>query len=630
MGSEVGVKPESKHEYIITPVSIWWACWACIWTAAVVAGVCYLIARRHSPVLRIRGLSLTLAAITLLHLYFISVQCANIWGPLMPGDAEFWIMGTYLPFGIALFHASNSRFLHVAKLQRKYMHRRNSISSDETVRAGTKGGLVGRFRRLDYTSKVLITVGSGIIIQFLLTLTTYLISRKYHGSWGIPGTGVHGTEMEQKTEMGRGWEWFPSVVWQFFWAWIIAPVVLWKARGVHDTQGWRFQTMACAAASLHATPMWLVALYVPAMEPVNVYWLPPQWICLSIILIEIFTIFYPCWQVKRNQTLQQETLETIAMWESHKKNPHHTSARSIHTGSTVVESMMSGWKSTNGSVKTNDSGESILTMSALEHVLERNPGPLQEFSALRDFSGENIAFLTSVAEWKSSLPPAVWKKNKAGRCGGKRVGEKKKKNKGDEDMEEEEDQEEEYDEIVRDDQTMELLHERFNRALRIYAAYVGVGDAEFPINISSQQLKKLEAVFEGPARTLLGDKPELDSSATPFDMTGHHHQKPPPSTASSGTEKGQHAPNAPQLPALQSFIADRAQYWGPIPEGFDETVFDDAEKSIKYLVLTNTWPKFVKARRLSIDHSDHGNLEAGNDVIQMVRNKCHVDATMTC
>lgn len=29
--------------------------------------------------------------------------------------------------------------------------------------------------------------------------------------------------------------------------------------------------------SLHATPMWLIALYVPAMAPVNYYWIPPQW-----------------------------------------------------------------------------------------------------------------------------------------------------------------------------------------------------------------------------------------------------------------------------------------------------------------------------------------------------------------
>lgn len=30
-------------------------------------------------------------------------------------------------------------------------------------------------------------------------------------------------------------------------------------------------------SSLHATPMWLIGLYVPAMAPVNAVWIPPQW-----------------------------------------------------------------------------------------------------------------------------------------------------------------------------------------------------------------------------------------------------------------------------------------------------------------------------------------------------------------
>lgn len=105
----------------------------------------------------------------------------------------------------------------------------------------------------------------------------YIISRKWHRSWGIPGTEVHGSPMQQKTEMGRGWEWWPTIVWQFTWAWIVAPITLWKARHIHDTQGWRAQTIGCAVSNLHATPMWLIALYVPAFEKVNQYWIPPQW-----------------------------------------------------------------------------------------------------------------------------------------------------------------------------------------------------------------------------------------------------------------------------------------------------------------------------------------------------------------
>ena len=38
---------------------------------------------------------------------------------------------------------------------------------------------------------------------------------------------------------------WPSVFWQFFWAWVVAPSILWRARRLHDTQGWRTQTIAC-------------------------------------------------------------------------------------------------------------------------------------------------------------------------------------------------------------------------------------------------------------------------------------------------------------------------------------------------------------------------------------------------
>ena len=119
--------------------------------------------------------------------------------------------------------------------------------------------------------------------------------------------------------------------------------------------------------------------------------------------MEIFTIFLPCWEVVRHQSLIRETLDAITQWEK-KTKASGSEAKSINSVPTMVDSIMSGFKSTDGSVKTNSSDDSILTMSALEYVLERNPTPLLEFSALHDFSAENIAFLTSVTEWKNSLP----------------------------------------------------------------------------------------------------------------------------------------------------------------------------------------------------------------------------------
>lgn len=164
MGSELGVSAKTKPQLHITPVSIWWACWACVWTAAVVLGMGILIARRNSPVLRIRGLGLSLSAIVLLHLYWISVQLGLMIAPLMPGNVQYWIMGTYLPCGIALFHASNSRLLHVAKLQTKYVQPRSPLT-DPPRDSKHKSGLIDRFRRLDYTVRIIIIVSIGMFSQ---------------------------------------------------------------------------------------------------------------------------------------------------------------------------------------------------------------------------------------------------------------------------------------------------------------------------------------------------------------------------------------------------------------------------------------------------------------------------------
>jgi hypothetical protein len=206
MGSELGITADTKAAIDLSPVSIWWVVWGCVWTAAVAAGMAYLIINRDMPTLRIRGLALSLSSIVLLHLYWWVCQFGTMVGALLPGDAQYWIMGTYLPCGIALFHASNTRFLHVAKLQRKYAQHGYRLV-DAVPDQRPKTGLINRFRRLDYTTKILITVGIGMFIQVFLTIFNYIISRKWHSSWGIPGTEVHGSEMAQKTAQGQGWEW---------------------------------------------------------------------------------------------------------------------------------------------------------------------------------------------------------------------------------------------------------------------------------------------------------------------------------------------------------------------------------------------------------------------------------------
>ncbi|KAL7920398.1 putative GprK-type G-protein coupled receptor protein [Trichoderma austrokoningii] len=561
MGSELGLTAESTPRPRVDGVGIWWICWTAAWTLLLLWGMGFLIRHRRMSMLKTRGIWLSLSSILFLHLYWVSVQLGYVLGGLYPKSLEFWIMSIYFPLGIGLFHASNTRFLHVAQRQRQFIDKTDNFKS---IKAG---GVLGRFRELDHSAKAVVLVSAGMFFQLFMAIFMYLISRKWHSSWGIPGTEVHGTEMEQKVQMGRGWEWTPSIFWQFFWAWIVAPLTLWRARDIHDTQGWRTQTIFCAASGLHAAPMWLIALYVDSMEMVNRFWIPPQWIALSIWLMEIFTVFLPCWEVLCHQALCQETLNTIAQWENNKTSGK--TIRSFRSKSTIIESIKTGWKSTNSSVKTS-SVESILTLSALEYVLARNPEPLQQFSALRDFSGENIAFLTSVAEWKSSFPASVRNRN------------------GD----------------VSEETRPELVRGRFNRALRIYTEYISATDAAFPINISSSELKKLALVFEEPARSMYGEKQAINP-VTPFSCPEWNKPGSPDSSSEAPRSVSEN----------ESCSGDGVQYWGDIPESFNHTIFDEASNSIKYLVLTNTWPKFVRAQRESMESfQSSGSTEEGNSM----------------
>jgi hypothetical protein len=148
----------------IDGVAIFWSVFAASWTLLLMAGMSFLYSRRSMPLLRIRGLPLAFAAIALLHVYWVAVQFVYLYGPLVAADIEFWIMGIYLPFGIAVFHASNSRFLHVAKAQRRYAQG-GRVAGPAQAAQKSRWPLVDRFRQYDYTGKMLALIFTGMAVQ---------------------------------------------------------------------------------------------------------------------------------------------------------------------------------------------------------------------------------------------------------------------------------------------------------------------------------------------------------------------------------------------------------------------------------------------------------------------------------
>ncbi|KAJ5717907.1 hypothetical protein N7488_003553 [Penicillium malachiteum] len=530
--------PTSPPNY--DKVGVFYIAFCVIWTTLLIAGMVFCWFNRRIPILRVRGISLSFAAIALLHVYWILGQLVYPIGATIPTvlayDIQYFGMGVYFPLGIALFQASNLRFLHVAKMQKQFIY--PELRAERRCNGGGSSWLC-RLRNMDYMKRTMIFIGIGMVSQFIITVAMWLACKKYHPTYGIPGTEIKGaTVVEQVVYLGRGWEWWQSVLWQVIWTWIAAPILIWKAWDIRDTMGWRTQTIACCVSGLHATPMFMAATYAPAFAKVNAYFSQSQWIDVSIMMWEIFTVFVPVFQV-------------IRLWTLNKNINNSITKRSSSSMSTFINPPPSlDWKSTSTSTLAEKGqsvesihefmGDRLYTLEALEHVLSKNPGELQEFAALSDFSGENISFLSEVASFRSRWPAILDEHNNL---------------------------------------------DAFNQALRIYADFVSPHDAEFPLNISSQSLKQLQAVFEKPARVLFGEKADTNHIAPFISETF--------------------------TPASQEFAG--VQYTGDVPSGFDITIFNNVEEHIKDLVLTNTWAKFVDSIRRRSTDTEHSDFTAASE-----------------
>ncbi|PYH93975.1 hypothetical protein BO71DRAFT_354126 [Aspergillus ellipticus CBS 707.79] len=501
-----------------------------IWTTLLLAGIAFCLYNRRIPMLRVRGLPLSFSAIALLHVYWILGQLSYPVGATMPTvlayDIQYFGMGIYFPLGIALFQASNLRFLHIAKMQRQQFY----CQEVKPNRRGkdSNASWLSRLKNMDYMNRAFLFIGIGMVVQFLLSVGMWLACAKYHPTYGVHGTELRGSTLpEQILYLGRGWEWWPTVLWQAIWTWIAAPFLIWKAWGIRDTMGWRTQTIGCCLCSLHATPMFLIATYSPAFQKVNAYFTPSQWIHVSIFMWEIFTVFVPIIEVVKLWTMSRKTKKIN---ESMTKCNSRSSATLLPRSTSVTKNTSSSSLAEKGQVikvLDDSAGDRLYTMDALEQTLSANANELREFAALSDFSGENIAFLNAVVKWKASWPETP---------------------------------------NINDERQMIGA---FNQALRIYAEFISPHDAEFPLNISSQSLRHMQSIFERPARILCGEK--IVNEATPFDQ---------------GFEL-----------SSTSTLDIQANYTGEIPAGFDMAILDAVQDHVKYLVLTNTWPKFVRAMR---------------------------------
>lgn len=187
----------------------------------------------------------------------------------------------------------------------------------------------------------------------------------------------------------------------------------------------------------------------------------------------------------------------------------------------------------------------MYNMQSLEKALATNPRDLLHFAATKEFTGENIIFLTQVRDWKESWAVA-----------GGEIG------------------------VM----TMDTKRKLYNNAAAIFFNTVCLQTAQFPINIEGKIYSVLEHLFQSK------NIPAPKVSATPFadDATGFELPEWSQQLSRLPSSTGHSLRDEEAAPMGYPFNIN-----SNIPVGFDGTVFDRAEASVKYMVLTNTWVKYV-------------------------------------
>ena len=273
----------------------------------------------------------------------------------------------------------------------------------------------------------------------------------------------------------------------------------------------------------------------------------------GIMMMEIVTIFFPIFDVYKSRSQLRLAFNTIKEWE--KKHPGGPSTIDSHSGKHTSSSISLNEKKPGSTVTSMSSRRGpIYAMATFEKCLATNAIPLLHFAAFQEFTGENIVFLMQVRDWRD-----VWKQAQQGL--GSISG--------------------------------QIKQELFSTAVSIYTTRIH-DTANFPINIEGKIRSQLDSIF-GPAVGDLG-KNLMDNVVDPFsyqscgdlELAKLHRRSGPLRDVDSASQENILS-SAQKRSTVEHCDLDSTM----LPKGFDEHVFDAAEKSVKYMVLTNTWPKFV-------------------------------------
>lgn len=295
-----------------------------------------------------------------------------------------------------------------------------------------------------------------------------------------------------------------------------------------------------------------------------------------MMAMEIVTVAFPIYQILKHKRAAREMHLTLADFDKKRLGSSHDSM-------TPASSLATG-----GSLKQKNRGK-MYSMEALDECLSGNYDSLQIYSSCMELNGENIIFLTKVIAFRLMCQQTF------------------------------------HNTCSSSSDFRRARQDMFRRALSIFVTLVHSRTATYPINIESPIYNRLEGIF-GPATALVATPlrrtsslSTTSSSATPWD------EIPDSKTLSRIASPSEESPAFP----MRSLSKPHSQYdsdggndssehivgisehevlgrpggnveMEPEPlEGvtvsaeFDENVFDAAYKSIRYMVWSETWQRFM-------------------------------------
>lgn len=305
-------------------------------------------------------------------------------------------------------------------------------------------------------------------------------------------------------------------------------------------------------------------------------------------MMEIVTLGFPIFQIYKHKRSVRETHRALEEFEQKRLKSYD--------GSTTTDSMTTR--------SAHSKRGKMFSMESLDECLASCYDGLQVYASCMELNGENIIFLTKVLAFNRRCAEAFHSSCKS---------------------------------------TSEFRVARtamFRIALSIFVSLVHSRTASYPINIESNIYNRLDAIF-GPATALVASERRSQSpsiatpisNVTPWDAPPDHDDAAAHSgddymgsypmqtmgrgkdgithslsRKSSGNDSTEHIVSlrAGQIENTTAGRTGADPLEGvKVPADFDERVFEDAYKSIRYMVWTETWQRYKVWKRTSGTDDGH-------------------------